>query len=100
MAWFCPSPIDCTLWADRGNANPRYRVGALASPALYNRRNAAIWSRPSTFRSFVDGVVNGVAAVVKGFGGLLRHVQTGYVHNYAFTMAFGVVVIVAFYLFR
>lgn len=48
----------------------------------------------------VDGIVNGVATVVKGFGGVLRNIQTGYVHNYAFTMALGVVVIVAFYLFR
>ncbi|HMN03155.1 NADH-quinone oxidoreductase subunit L [Geobacter anodireducens] len=48
----------------------------------------------------VDGMVNGVAAVVKGFGSVLRNTQTGYVHNYAFSMAVGVVVIVAFYLFR
>jgi NADH-quinone oxidoreductase subunit L len=48
----------------------------------------------------VDGVVNGVAAVFRGFSGILRHVQTGFVHNYAFTMALGVVVIVAVYLFR
>jgi len=48
----------------------------------------------------VDGVVNGVAAIVKGFGGALRHIQTGYVHNYALTMTLGTVVIIAFYLFR
>jgi NADH-quinone oxidoreductase subunit L len=48
----------------------------------------------------VDGLVNGVAAVVKGFSSLLRHVQTGFVHNYAFSMALGVVVIVGVYLFR
>ena len=40
------------------------------------------------------------AAVVRGFSGLIRHLQTGFVHNYAFTMALGVVVIVACYLFR
>ena len=48
----------------------------------------------------VDGIVNGVAAVVRGLSGLLRHVQTGMVHNYAFSMALGVVVIVGCYLFR
>jgi len=48
----------------------------------------------------VDGIVNGVAAVVRGFSSGLRHVQTGYVHNYALSMAVGVVVIIAFYLFR
>ncbi|GFO53630.1 NADH-quinone oxidoreductase subunit L [Geomonas sp. Red276] len=48
----------------------------------------------------VDGIVNGVAAVVRGFSGILRHVQTGFVHNYAYSMVLGVVVIVACYLFR
>jgi len=48
----------------------------------------------------VDGIVNGVAKVVMGFSGVLRHVQTGFVHNYAFTMVLGVVVIVSVYLFR
>jgi len=48
----------------------------------------------------VDGVVNGVGAAVRGFSGILRHVQTGMVHNYAFSMVVGVVVIVGVYLFR
>jgi NADH-quinone oxidoreductase subunit L len=48
----------------------------------------------------VAGIVNGVAAVVRGFSGILRYVQTGFVHNYAFSMVLGVVLIVAVYLFR
>lgn len=48
----------------------------------------------------VDGIVNGVATVVKGFSGVLRYSQSGLIHNYAMTMALGVVVIVAFYIFR
>ncbi len=48
----------------------------------------------------VDGIVNGVAAVVRGFSGVLRYTQSGFVHNYAMTMALGVVVILAFYIFR
>jgi NADH-quinone oxidoreductase subunit L len=48
----------------------------------------------------IDGIVNGVAAVVRGFSGILRYVQTGFVHNYAFSMVIGVVVIVGVYLFR
>ncbi|WP_243374324.1 NADH-quinone oxidoreductase subunit L [Geotalea sp. SG265] len=48
----------------------------------------------------VDGIVNGVAKVTMGFSGVLRHVQSGFVHNYALTMALGMVVIVGFYLFR
>jgi len=48
----------------------------------------------------VDGIVNGVAGSVRGISGLLRHMQTGLVHNYAFSMALGVVVIISVYLFR
>jgi NADH-quinone oxidoreductase subunit L len=48
----------------------------------------------------VDGIVNGVASVVLGFSSVLRHIQTGSVHNYAFSMALGVVVIVGCFLFR
>jgi NADH-quinone oxidoreductase subunit L len=48
----------------------------------------------------IDGIVNGVATVVRGFSGILRYAQTGFVHNYAFTMVLGVVVIVSVYLFR
>jgi len=48
----------------------------------------------------VDGIVNGVAKVVMGISSGLKGLQSGYVHNYAFGMAAGVVAILAFYLFR
>jgi NADH-quinone oxidoreductase subunit L len=48
----------------------------------------------------VDGAVNGVGAIVRGFSGILRQIQSGYIHNYAFSMVLGVVVIVGFYIFR
>ena len=48
----------------------------------------------------VDGIVNGVAAVVKGCSSALRYTTTGYVHNYAFTMAAGTVAILGYYIFR
>jgi NADH-quinone oxidoreductase subunit L len=48
----------------------------------------------------VDGIVNGGAKVVMAFGAGLRQFQTGYVHNYAFTMVLGTAVIMAFYIFR
>jgi NADH-quinone oxidoreductase subunit L len=48
----------------------------------------------------IDGIVDGVAYVVKGFSGILRYIQSGYVHNYALSMALGVVVIIAFYIFH
>ena len=48
----------------------------------------------------IDGIVDGVAKVVMGISAGLKSLQSGYVHNYALSMALGVVVIVAFYIFR
>jgi NADH-quinone oxidoreductase subunit L len=48
----------------------------------------------------VDGLVNGVAILVMGASRRLKNIQTGYLHNYALSMAIGVVVIVACYMFR
>jgi len=48
----------------------------------------------------VDGIVNGVGKIVVGCSKALRFTQTGYVHNYAMTMAVGAIVIVAVYVFR
>ena len=48
----------------------------------------------------IDGVVNGVASVVMGFSGIFRYMQSGYIYNYAFSMAFGVVVMVGYFIFK
>jgi len=48
----------------------------------------------------VDGLVNGVATVVMSFGGVIRYLQTGQIYNYAWSMTFGVVVIIGYYLFK
>ena len=48
----------------------------------------------------VDGLINGVATLVMGASRQLKNIQTGYLHNYALSMAIGVVVIVACYMFR
>lgn len=48
----------------------------------------------------VDGIVNGVAKIVQGCSYALKGLQSGYIHNYAFGMAAGVVVMVGVYLFR
>lgn len=48
----------------------------------------------------VDGVVNGVAKVVMSFGGIIRYMQSGFVYDYSWSMAFGVVVILGYYLFK
>jgi NADH-quinone oxidoreductase subunit L len=48
----------------------------------------------------IDGIVNGVANVVMGFSGVFRYMQSGLIYNYAWSMAFGVVVILGFYVFK
>jgi NADH-quinone oxidoreductase subunit L len=48
----------------------------------------------------IDGVVNGVANAVMGISGILRYVQSGYIYNYAFSMALGVVVMLGYYIFK
>jgi len=48
----------------------------------------------------VDGIVNGVAKVAGGLGGLLRQGQTGYVRAYALLMQVGVVALLAYFIFQ
>jgi NADH-quinone oxidoreductase subunit L len=49
-------------------------------------------------REVVDGTVNGVGATTVNAGKGLREVQTGRVQNYALGIAFGLIVMAAFYL--
>ena len=50
--------------------------------------------------SVIDGLVNGVAYVVRGVGGGLRRLQTGYIRNYALSFLVGVVVVVVWFVLR
>ncbi len=47
----------------------------------------------------IDGIVNGVAALIRAIGGLLRRLQTGHVQVYIVSMVIGIVVFLAYYLF-
>jgi NADH-quinone oxidoreductase subunit L len=48
----------------------------------------------------VDGMVNGVARLAKGTGGLFRLLQSGYVRGYAVTMLIGAFCVLAYWAFR
>jgi NADH-quinone oxidoreductase subunit L len=48
----------------------------------------------------IDGVVNGVAALVRGGGQGLRITQSGYVRNYALGLAGGAVLVLGYFLIR
>jgi NADH-quinone oxidoreductase subunit L len=48
----------------------------------------------------IDGAVNGVATVVRGVGGRLRPVQSGFVRSYALGVTIGVVVVLGYFITR
>jgi NADH-quinone oxidoreductase subunit L len=48
----------------------------------------------------IDGTVNGVGLVVRGWSAVLRRLQTGSVRAYAMSFFVGVVAIVGYYLWR
>jgi NADH-quinone oxidoreductase subunit L len=48
----------------------------------------------------IDGTVNAVGLVVRGWSAVLRRLQTGSVRAYAMSLFMGVVVIVGYYLWR
>ena len=48
----------------------------------------------------IDGIVNGVAALMQYVSGKLRRLQSGLVQNYAFFMLLGVVIILGYFIFR
>jgi NADH-quinone oxidoreductase subunit L len=83
-------------------ANPIVRA---ARNDLYaNTINEALFARPGQYLTRalvyfdsrgVDGLVNGLAAMVGGTSSRLRRVQTGFVRSYALTMLGGAVLVIA-----
>jgi NADH-quinone oxidoreductase subunit L len=72
----------------------RFNEAVLAGGA---RRLGALLSTVGD-RAIIDGFfVNGSAKVVGWAAALLRHLQTGYVYHYAFTMIVGVVALLAWF---
>jgi NADH-quinone oxidoreductase subunit L len=47
----------------------------------------------------VDGMVNGVARLVRGFGGVLRFVQTGLVRSYVALILVGAAIVIVYFTF-
>ena len=47
----------------------------------------------------IDGIVNGVAALIRVLGGMFRRLQTGVVQAYILSMVIGIVLFLAYYLF-
>ncbi|HZW36446.1 MAG: NADH-quinone oxidoreductase subunit L [Deltaproteobacteria bacterium] len=62
--------------------------------------NGSVWLWQAFDAAFIDGIVNGIAATVRGAGDRLRRVQTGVVGSYAFSLLLGAIVIVGYFLAR
>ena len=73
-------------WFDDINHVVFIRFGGLVA-------NGAAWFD----RNIVDGIVNGIGAVVRRSGGGLARVQTGRVQNYALGIAIGLIVMAGSY---
>jgi NADH-quinone oxidoreductase subunit L len=81
-----------------------FLVRAARNDLYANAINEALVARPGTWlaralvyldNKGVDGLVNGIAALLGGTSGRLRRVQTGFVRSYALTMLGGGILVVA-----
>jgi NADH-quinone oxidoreductase subunit L len=79
-------------------------VRAARKDLYANSINETLIARPGTWlaralvyvdNKGVDGLVNGIAALLGGSSGRLRRVQTGFVRSYAMSMLGGTVLLVA-----
>jgi NADH-quinone oxidoreductase subunit L len=77
----------------------KYYVDEIYDVAIVRKIvNGSIWLWEAFDDVFIDGIVNGIAALVKGAGERTRRLQTGVVGNYAFSLLLGAVILVGFLL--
>ena len=80
----------------------KYKVDELYDAAVINP--IKVGSREGLWRLFdvgvVDGMVNGLAASVRNFGGGLRRLQTGLVRSYAAIILVGALAVIAYFAFN
>lgn len=70
---------------------------ALIVQPIKNGSHFLLWQLVDN--GIIDGIVNGVAIIVRFIGGLLRRSQTGVVQTYIVSMVLGIVIFLAYYLF-
>ena len=94
-------------WADRFGALYRLLLGKYFVDEMYDAALVQPIKRASTTvlwrgvdAGLIDGTVNGVGLVVRGWSAVLRRLQTGSVRAYAMSVFLGVVLFVGYYLFQ
>jgi NADH-quinone oxidoreductase subunit L len=86
-----PQPAGPIVRAARANLyGDALNEGLFEMPGKYLTRALVYFDNKG-----IDGMVNGLAALVGGGSGRLRRVQTGFVRSYALSMLVGAVIIVA-----
>ena len=100
IAWAMYGRVAVPAVAPRGSVLTRVARADLGGDAF----NESVLMRPGQWLTRlsvyfdnrgVDGLVNGLAALVGGSSGRLRKVQTGFVRSYALSMLIGAVLLVA-----
>jgi NADH:ubiquinone oxidoreductase subunit 5 (subunit L)/multisubunit Na+/H+ antiporter MnhA subunit len=76
---------------------PRARVTASVE-RLLTAVSTRVWRTLDVM--VIDGIVDGVGLVVRGWSGLLRRAQSGSVRVYALSMLAGVVAMLGYFLWR
>jgi len=75
----------------------KYYVDEIYDTAIVRRIvNGSIWLWEAFDVAFIDGIVNGIAALVNGAGAGARRLQSGVVGNYALSLLLGAVILVGF----
>ena len=75
----------------------KYYVDEIYNAAIVRRIvNGSIWLWEAFDVAFIDGIVNGIAALVNGAGARARRLQSGVVGNYALSLLLGAVILVGF----
>jgi NADH-quinone oxidoreductase subunit L len=70
---------------------------ALIVQPIKNGSHFLLWKLVDN--GIIDGIVNGVASIIRLIGGTLRRFQTGLVQSYIVSMVLGIVLFLAYYLF-
>ena len=70
---------------------------ALIVQPIKNGSHFLLWQLVDN--GIIDGIVNGVATIIRFIGGTLRRLQTGIVQAYIVSMVLGIVLFLAYYLF-
>jgi NADH-quinone oxidoreductase subunit L len=106
MVWL-RKPAIATQWAERFGGAYRTLLNKYYVDEIYDAVFVQPIKRLSTRllwrgvdAGFIDGTVNGVGLVVRGWSAVLRRLQTGSMRAYAMSTFLGVVVIVGYYLWR